>query len=133
MALADPLRTRLATIAEVLIPGAAEIDATGRWLDRILVADPNRLVALEALAARPEADPWAAAAGLFADDPATFEYAADGLIAAYHMHPGVRRRLGYPGQKATPILEGEAEHYLPADALDLVRSRGPIFVPTPDG
>ncbi len=132
MGLSDATRQRLAVIAEALIPGAGEIDATGRWLDRVLAADPDRLPALQALAARPEPDGWAAAAGLFADDPTTFEYAADGLIAAYHMHPGVRRRLGYPGQKATPSLEGEAEHYLPHDALDQVRSRGSIYVPTPD-
>jgi hypothetical protein len=130
--LADPIRARLAVIAEALIPGAGETDTTGRWLDRVLAADPDRLPALEALAARPEPDGWAAAAALYRADAVTFEYAVDGLVAAYHMHPGVRRRLGYPGQKATPSLEGEAEHYLPDGALDHVRARGPIYVPTPD-
>ena len=68
-----------------------------------------------------------------AADPGTFERAAFAVLSAYYLHPGVRRRMGYPGQGAQPILEGEPEHYLRDDILAPVRARGPVYVPTPDG
>lgn len=131
----DPLsaaeRAALAAITDQLIPAAApmpaasEVGTTGKWLDRVLDADPARVVMLRALlAAGPDE--------LFATDPEAFEAAADALIAAYYMHPRVRRLIGYPGQKATPVAPDEADFYLPVDLLDRVRARGSIHVSTPD-
>jgi hypothetical protein len=124
-------RTTLAAIADQLIPAganmpaASEVDATGKWLDRVLVADPARVMALRTLViVGPEE--------LFATEPDTFEAAADALIAAYYMHPRVRRLIGYPGQKPAPAAPDEAEYYLPVDLLDRVSERGPIYRPVPD-
>ncbi len=137
--LTDAERMRLAAIAVALfpasatMPSAADTGATGKWLDRVLAADPLRTTALRALAGRSETDPWAAAEGLFRDDPATFEDASDSLVMAYYMHPGVRKRIGYPGQKGQgPIAPDEAEHYLPDELIAPMRSRAPLYVPTPD-
>ena len=129
-ALTDAQRADLESIADLLIPAAvgmpaaSEIATTGKWLDRVLAADPGRLEPLRELGRRGPDD-------LFDTDPATFELAADAIIAAYFMHPRVRRLIGYPGQKPTLVAPDEAEHYLPLDALERVRARGPIYVPTP--
>ena len=133
-------RTRLARIADALIPagdampGASATDTTGRKLDRVLAAGPAMLGPLRALAARPEDDPWDAAGAMIAADADAFEVAADALIAAYFMHPGVRKRIGYPGQRGTgPILADEYEYYLPDELLAPVRARAPFFVRPADG
>ena len=137
--LTDSERGRLAAIAAVLfppsdaMPGAADTRATGKWLDRVLAADPLRAASLRLLAGRTEVDPWQAAEGLFRDDPDAFEDASDTLVMAYYMHPGVRRRIGYPGQKGQgPIAPDEAEHYLSDELIAPMRARAPLYVPTPD-
>jgi hypothetical protein len=137
--LTDQERARVAEIAAVLfpasaeMPGAADTGAAGKWLDRVLAADPLRIGALRTLAARSEDDPWAAAEGLFRDDPDSFEDASDTLVTAYYMHPGVRKRIGYPGQKGQgPIAVDEAEHYLTDELIAPMRARAPLYVPTPD-
>ena len=137
--LTDTERARLAAIAAVLfpasatMPGADDTGATGKWLDRVLAADPERVAALRILAERTEADPWDAAEGLFRDGPGAFEDASDSLVIAYYMHPGVRKRIGYPGQKGKgPIAPDEAEHYLSDELIAPMRARAPLYVPTPD-
>lgn len=138
--LTAPERSRLAQVADALfppsgaMPGASAVDTTGRWLDRVLAADPTLLQPLRALAARPEQQGWVAATAMFAEDPATFEMAADALVAAYYMHPGVRKRIGYPGQRGTgPILPDEYDYYLPDDLLAPVRARASSYVRPTDG
>jgi hypothetical protein len=44
------------------------------------------------------------------------------------MNPKVRKRLRYPGQKASPPYPDEADYYLRDGLLDPVIERGPIYV-----
>lgn len=130
----DVTRAALARIADVLIPpgdgmpAASEVDATGRWLDRVLAADPSLAAPLAELAACSD---LADAEALHARDAGTFERAAFGLLSAYYMHPGVRKRMGYPGQGPVPILADEPEWYLRDGIVEPVRARGIAYVPTP--
>jgi hypothetical protein len=128
----DPgTRRRLAIVADLLapagegMPAASEVETAGRWLDRIIAADPSLLGPLARLA---ECDDWDAIEALAASDPTTFETASFGLLSAYYLHPRVRRLLGYPGQGPSPILEGEDEHYLPEELIAPVIARGPVYV-----
>jgi hypothetical protein len=132
----DDTRARLTVIADLLVPagdgmpGAADIDVTGKWLDRVTAADPSLVAPLVALGACAS---WEDLEALHERDPETFERAAFALVSAYYLHPGVRRRMGYPGQGPSPILSDETEWYLRDGLLDAVRDRGPVYVPTPDG
>jgi hypothetical protein len=128
-------RERLVAVADLLVPAAdgmpsaSEVDVVGRWLDRVLDADPSLIEPVAALA---DCATWDALEARAEIDPATFELGAFAIVAAYYLHPGVRRRMGYTGQGPSPILEGEADWYLRDDILAPVRARGPVFVPTPD-
>jgi hypothetical protein len=129
-------RARLAVLADLLVPagegmpGAADVDTTGKWLDRVTAADPSLVAPLVDLA---RCSSWEDLEALHARHPGTFERAAFALVSAYYLHPGVRRRMGYPGQGPSPILADEPEWYLRDGLLDPVRDRGPVYVPTPDG
>ncbi len=131
----DAARARLAVIADLLVPagdgmpGATEVGATGKWLDRITAADPSLVAPLVALAT---CATWEELEALHVRDADTFELAAFALVSAYYLHPGVRRRMGYPGQGPSPILPDETEWYLRDGLIDPVRARGPVYVPTPD-
>jgi hypothetical protein len=128
-------RERLVVVADLLVPAAdgmpsaSEVDVVGRWLDRVLDADPSLVEPVTALAG---CATWEEIEAQAAADPATFELGAFAIVAAYYLHPGVRKRMGYPGQGPSPILDGEADWYLRDDILAPVRARGPVFVPTPD-
>ena len=132
----EPTRALLQTVADLLapagdgMPSASEVDACGKWLDRILEADPALLEPLRELASCTD---WAAITAFHARSPALFESATFALLSAYYLHPRVRRLLGYPGQGPSPILEGESDHYLRDGLIDAVVARGPFYVGTPDG
>lgn len=132
----DDTRARLTVIADLLVPAgdemprAADVGATGKWLDRVTAADPSLVGPLVDLA---RCASWDDLETLHERSPETFERAAFALVSAYYLHPGVRRRMGYPGQGPSPILAGETEWYLRDGLLDAVRDRGPVYVPTPDG
>ena len=132
----DATRAGIARAADLIapaaddLPSASAIDTCGKWLDRILVADPSLVGPVTTLAGCSD---WAGIEELRAADPETFEAGAWAVLAAYYLHPRVRRRMGYPGQGPSPILDGEAEEYLPLDLLERVRARGPIYVETPGG
>jgi len=139
LTLTDDERDRLRRVADVLmppsagLPAAGAVDTTGRWLDRVLAADPSMLEPLRLLAAMIGADPWRDAETFARRDPEVFERAADALVAAYSLHPAVRKPLGYPGQGGDgPVGDDDAAFYLPDALLDPVRARGPRYLPTPD-
>ena len=118
-------RERLARLADQLIPGesgmpsASEAGATGEWLDAVLAVRPD----LEA--------PLAAARELDRDrDPEGFAALTAAITAAYYMNPEVRERVGYVGQLAIPF-DPDHEDYLQDGLLDSVRSRPPVYRPTP--
>jgi choline dehydrogenase-like flavoprotein len=95
------------------MPSAGELDLGGRWLDRALAARPDLespLTRVLAAAEGPEAD--AEVRRLHEEDSEGFSALATLAAGAYTMHAKVRKRLGYPGQKANPPLPDEAEYYL---------------------
>lgn len=118
-------RERLARLADQLIPAesgmpsASEAGATGEWLDAVLAVRPD----LEApLAAAREVDRER--------DPEGFAALTAAITAAYYMNPEVRERIGYAGQQAIPF-DPDHEDYLADGLLDSVKSRPPVYRPTP--
>lgn len=106
-------RAGFAALADELIPAAdgmpsaSEVNAHEKWLDRALAARPELAAPLERALAH-----GADARRLREEDPEAFAALADLASGAYFMHPKVRKRIGYPGQKATPPFPDEAEYYL---------------------
>jgi hypothetical protein len=118
-------RERLARLADQLIPAesgmpsASEAGAVGEWLDAVLRVRPD----LEApLAAVTEVDR--------VQQPEGFAALTAAVTAAYYMSPQVRERIGYAGQQAIPF-DPDHEDYLEDGLLDSVKSRPPVYRPTP--
>ena len=118
-------RERLAQLADQLIPAesgmpsASQAGATGEYLDAVLRVRPD----LEA--------PLAAAEELDRErDPEGFAALTAAITAAYYMNPEVRERVGYVGQQAIPF-DPDHEDYLEDGLLDSVKSRPPVYRPTP--
>lgn len=138
--LSEEQRTRLAALADALVPGggglpsarAAGVHET--WIDRTLAANPD-LVAPLLAALGSAGEPTVGLTWLREQDAALFDRFAFTVAAAYFMNPTVRRSFGYPGTAPRPLpqAEGEAEYYLEDDILGPVIARGPIFRPTSEG
>ena len=137
MSLPAGLRTRLAAVADGLIPEAdgmpapSSVGIAGAQLDVVLASrpdlEPGVRRALEAAEAIGDAVAWIEA--LHASDPAAYEALVTAIVAGYYMHPDVQRRLGYPGQTSEQVrTDGYAEY---VDELERVYARGPIYRPTP--
>jgi hypothetical protein len=131
-------RERLAELADALIPAgsgmpsATEAGAAGEWLDAVLAARPDLAVPLGGVAAATAGmDPATAIAALPERDPGAWTAFTTAIPAAYFMNPDVARRLGYPGQQALPIDPDAPPDYLDDGMLDSVRSRSPVYRPTP--
>lgn len=141
MTLDDHLRTRLALLADGLIPEAdgmpapSSVDVGGRQLDFVLASRPDLADglrrALEAAGAVP--DPIAWLASLHAGDPQAHEALVVGVVAGYYLHPEVQRRLGYPGQVAQEVRVDRFPDYVDEGLLERVYERGPIYRATPPG
>jgi hypothetical protein len=131
-------RARLAELADALIPAesgmpsAGQAGAAGEWLDAVLAARPDFETPLAGLAA--------STAGLSADeaiavlperDPAGWTALTAAVVAAYYMNPDVCERIGYAGQRAIPLDPDAPPDYLEDGLLDSVRSRPPVYRPTP--
>jgi hypothetical protein len=132
--LTDQVRDAVRVLADEIIPAgdgfpsAAEAGVHGRYLDRALVVRPDVLEPLVALARECAAgDPATVVAQLAAAGDGRLEAVAEVIIACYFMSPKPRRRIDYPGQVASPILEGEDEYYLRDDILAPVVSRPPLW------
>lgn len=129
-------RLVLARLADELVPAAggmpaaSEVGLAGRWIDRALKARPDLLPLLQRALARVR-DGDVDAPALAVGDPEAFRAALLLVTGAYYMHPKVRKLIGYPGQRPTPIYPDEAEHDLRDGLLDPVIERGPIFRPAP--
>jgi len=129
MMLTDAERATFGQIADVLIPETAEMpaftgsDADPVHLDQVLTLRPELLNKLK------DALQKAAVAGradaLNRDHPEAIGII--GLVAssAYYLSPGIRDRLGYPGQIQRPATEAEEHDYV--DLLQPVIDRGNIF------
>jgi choline dehydrogenase-like flavoprotein len=97
---------RLAPLADALVPGAADADATGKWTERALAARPDLGPAFERALASDDV------VALREADPEAFAALAEIVSGSYYMNVKVRRRIGYPGQKSNPPFPDEAEYYL---------------------
>jgi hypothetical protein len=101
-------RTRLAQLAEALIPGgsgmpsAAAADTTGDALDRVLATRADLLPSLRRAVAFP-GPAGEAALALHDSDRETFEALVLVLSCAYAQSDAVRASLGYPGQVPVEI------------------------------
>jgi choline dehydrogenase-like flavoprotein len=120
------LDARVARLADELIPAreglpsAGDADPQGKWLARALAARPD----LEA--------PWergleaSDARHLEAQDPEAFAALTTIIAGAYYMNVKVRKRIGYPGQKATPPFPDEADYYIEGLLPDLPAEPRPV-------
>lgn len=130
-------REALARVLDVILPGT-NLQPSGRaahahedLLDRVVAADPRLIEPLRNLAAQAadaknitlvDIEKWAA------------EHTNEvvfGLMAAYYMSGEVRGLIGYPGQRRLPIAQATPDQTVSDDLVAPVRSRGPIYVPTP--
>jgi hypothetical protein len=125
-------RATFGALADVLLPAVdglpapTAIDVQGRWLDRALAARPDLTAPLEAiLVAAGGLDAAAEARRLRAEQPEAFAVLALLVTGAYYLSPTVRRRIGYPGQKADPAPDDEADYWLRDGILEPVAARGP--------
>lgn len=131
--LTDEVRTKIADLADLVIPGSAdkpsasEASVHSRYIDRALNARPDlvgKLTTVLSLASAGELDHI---------PEATLEPVVELLIVCYFMSPKARRSINYAGQSPTPIAEGEAEYYLEEDdLLGKMMQRGPLWRATPD-
>jgi hypothetical protein len=130
-------RAVLAAVADLLIPGAdgmpsaSEAGVAGRWLDEVLHLRPDFGPPLAAVLDQLNgADPEAALAGLRTAQPAGFGVLAEVVAGGYFLNPKVRSAIGYPGQRAVPIVPDEPPDYEQDGLIASVISRGPIYRPT---
>ncbi len=136
---AQHLRTRLARIADGLIPGTEEmpapgsLDIGGRQLDLVLASRPDLADGLRrALEAAGEADdPIAWVERLATSDPPAHDALVTVVVAGYYLHPEVQRRLGYPGQVGEVVRVDPYPEFADEGQLERVLERGPIYRPTP--
>jgi hypothetical protein len=124
-------RTTLAALADVLIPGeadmpsASEAAAHEKWLDRTLQARPDlEADLLRVVTEAADRDPAAEVRRLNEHEPELFRVLALAVSGAYYMNLKVRKRIGYPGQKSNPPFPDEADYYLEGGLLDPVLARG---------
>lgn len=138
---AQHLRTRLARIADGLIPGTEEmpapgsLDIGGRQLDLVLASRPDLADGLRrALEAAGEADdPIAWVERLATSDPPAHDALVTVVVAGYYLHPEVQRRLGYPGQVGEVVRVDPYPEFVDEGQLERVLERGPTYRPTPPG
>jgi hypothetical protein len=131
-------RALLAALADVLIPSgdgmpsASAAGVTGRWLDEVLKLRPDFGSPLSAVLDRVKgAEPAEAVARLRSEDPAGFGVLAEVVAGGYFLNPEVRKAIGYPGQRAVPIVPEQPPDYEQDGLIASVIARGRIYRPTP--
>jgi hypothetical protein len=134
----DAIRSRLARIAQVLIPAgdtmpsATEVGVAHALLDRVVAAVPSLAgaltSALDSDVAEEDVSSWLE--GLAARDPAAHSSLLLAVAGAYYLDPKVRRRLGYEGQVPQPVLASVFPEYVEEGLLDPVLSN---WAREPDG
>ena len=107
----------------------------GEWLDAILAAEPGLRPALAAvLEPTPtSADPAGELRRIETTDPGGWGTLTTVVAGAYFLNPAIARGVGYPGRRAIPIDADAEPDWLEDGLLDSVKSRGPVYRPTPGG
>ena len=134
----EAFRSRLARIADVLVPAhrempsAGSVGIAGDLLDKALRARPD-LAADCRRAVTACADPPSPEAleRLAVDDPSGFSALMVLVLGGYFISSEVRKLLHYAGQEALRIDIGELPDYIEEGLLDEVIDRGPIYRITP--
>jgi hypothetical protein len=112
------------------MPSASQAGVADSWLDAVLVARPDLVVALKELLAKVGRRGAAEiVADLRANDSAAFDVLTQTVAGAYFMNPHVQQLIGYAGQSPREI-DSEPD-YLADGLLESVIGRGPIYRPTP--
>jgi hypothetical protein len=131
-------RARLAALADALIPAAdgmpsaSEAGVAGEWLDAIVAAEPGFGPALAAvLDAADVADPAGELRRIESTDPAGWGTLTTVVAGAYFLNPAIAEAIGYPGRRAIPVDADPDPDWLEDGLLDSVKSRGPVYRPTP--
>jgi len=133
------LRRQYAAIADFLIPAyqdlppASAVGIEGELLDRVLKVRPDLIEPLiRGLKATLGQEGRAAISELSTSDPAAADAIFTAVPGGYYLDPGVRQRIGYPGQETLTNENPYAPPFYATDGtLDRVLARGPIYVPTP--
>jgi hypothetical protein len=127
-------RAWLISLADILIPAAEDMPAASsvegyeRILGKVLEIRPDLADGVRAVVAMGQDDePAKALSELEARERDAFDALGLALATAYYQSPDVRRRLGYPGQVATPIDPDATPDYEAGDLLGPVRAREPFF------
>ena len=134
----DEARSRLALLADQLIPAgdgmpsASEAGVAGEWLDAIVAAEPGFGPALASVLAQADvSDPAGALKRIETTDPNGWGTLTTVVAGAYFLNPAIAKKVGYPGRPAIPVDDGSEPDWLQDGLLDSVKSRGPIYRPTP--
>jgi hypothetical protein len=53
------------------------------------------------------------------------------VAGAYFLNPAIAEAVGYPGRRAIPVDADPDPDWLEDGLLDSVKSRGPVYRPTP--
>jgi hypothetical protein len=129
-------RAWLAQLADVLIPAeepmppASQAGVAEAGLDQILAARPDLAGELKTILLLTQGrEPQAAIAELRSAEPDKFGLLAEVAAAAYFMNSQVQAAIGYSGQGPQPI--DPHPDYEDDGLLESVKSRGPIYRPTP--
>ena len=137
MSLDAEARARLAVLADALIPAgegmpsASEAGVAGEWLDAVLAAEPGFGPALASvLEAADVADPAGELRRIETTDPAGWGTLTTVVAGAYFLNPEIAAKVGYPGRRAIPVDQADPD-WLQDGLLDSVKSRGPVYRPTP--
>ena len=131
-------RSRLAALADALIPAgdgmpsASEAGVAGEWLDAIVAAEPGFGPALASVLAEADvSDPAGELRRIETNDPAGWGTLTTVVAGAYFLNPEIAEKVGYPGRRAIPVDDGSEPDWLQDGLLDSVKSRGPVYRPTP--
>ena len=134
----DEARSRLALLADQLIPAgdgmpsASEAGVAGEWLDAIVAAEPGFGPALASVLAEADvSDPAGALKRIETTDPNGWGTLTTVVAGAYFLNPAIAEKVGYPGRPAIPVDDGSEPDWLQDGLLVSVKSRGPIYRPTP--
>ena len=131
-------RARLAALADALIPAgdgmpsASEAGVAGEWLDAVVAAEPGYGPALAiVLEAADVSDPAGELRRIETTDPAGWGTLTTVVAGAYFLNPEIAAKVGYPGRRAIAVDAEPGHDWLEDGLLDSVKSRGPIYRPTP--
>lgn len=128
-------RARLAALAEVMLPGSAQmpsagaVDLAGGLLDRVLGHRPDLVEGLiRAVDALGDgAFSLDRLAAFLVDDPDAYAALTTAVAGAYYLAGEVKASIGYPGQVPRTYDPYAYVEWVEEGLLDPVVARGPIY------